>query len=272
VISLEDEGIIIIKFGGSAITNKNVYKSVRKDVIKMAARELREAIAVKPYLKTIIVLGGGSFGHPLAKKYKLQDGIISEESLIGISKTIDSMRELSLIVSNMLREEKLKVVPIQPSSIAINKNGKLHTIYLETLKKFLEIGLIPILWGDVVYDVEKGCSILSGDEIVSKISLELNVSKVIYGLEVDGIFTDPIKLKGLVNVINDKNLHLLQKSVGESKGIDVTGGMIKKIDETLKIYQRGIPVFFINLTKPNNLYRVLVKNENVGTLLFKGSL
>ena len=261
--------LAVIKLGGSAITFKNSFKKARLDVIENISLEIKRVRDELKNLKMVIVLGGGSFGHPLAKKYSLHKGVSGEKSLFGISETIDSMRELSLIVTKSLRSKGLEAVPIQPSAIAVKKGGKLEEMYLENVRNFLDLGLIPVLWGDVAYDKELGCSILSGDEIVSKISIEFKAEIVVYGLEVDGIFKDPSNFVGLIKTISDENINEIFNFLEKPKGEDVTGGMLKKIIEAMPIYEAGIPVYFINITKPGNLYRVIVKRENVGTLLYK---
>ncbi|MGQ4892310.1 MAG: isopentenyl phosphate kinase [Candidatus Njordarchaeia archaeon] len=264
---MDDRELIIIKLGGSAITEKSGFKKPRIDVIKQIAKELSD-IKKEKNPRLIIVTGGGSFGHPLARKYRLNEGLVHPNALIGVSETIDAMRELSLIVSRTFREANLPCVPIQPSAIATNKGSKLHRMDIYSILKFLSIGAMPLLWGDVVFDEEMGVSILSGDEIVSKLAVELNANKIIYGLEVDGLYNN-LEKKILVKTVSDSNLEDVIKEAKGSSGTDVTGGMLRKLTEALTPYQHNIPIYLINITTPQNLYRVIIKNENVGTLIFK---
>ena len=61
--------IILLKLGGSLLTNKNKPFSIREDVVRNAVQQIIEAND-----KLILIHGGGSFGHPLAKKYKISKG------------------------------------------------------------------------------------------------------------------------------------------------------------------------------------------------------
>jgi len=262
------ESPIIIKLGGSAVTNKDKFKSPRTNVIKQLAREIGE-IYKKLEKKIVIIHGGGSYGHPLASKFQLHKGLKNESSLVGVSETIDAMRELSLIISRSLRRNGVPVVPIQPSSIAINKSSKIHIINLETLINFLELNMTPLLWGDVVYDLNQGISILSGDELVSHIAVKLNAKMVVYGSDVDGIYRDPQNKRGLIKFVNDRNLNDVLKHIVGSKNVDVTGGMRRKIEEILKVYDKGIPIYLVNATKKGYIYRTVEGGEILGTLFYK---
>ena len=75
--------LIIIKIGGSVITDKNKEFTTRPDNIRKIAREIKQAIDSNPNLKIILGHGAGSFGHVLAKKYQTNEGIINKESWKG---------------------------------------------------------------------------------------------------------------------------------------------------------------------------------------------
>ena len=260
--------LVIVKLGGSAITDKNAVKRARIPVIKRVAKEINEALAGKNF-NLIIVLGGGSFGHPIAKKYEIHRGIASENSLIGVSETVDSMRELSLIVTQIFRDQGLPVIPIQPSAIAINNNTKLETMYSETMKKYIEIGMIPVLWGDVALDNSLGVSILSGDNIISHLAIKYGAAKVVFGMEIDGFYYDPINQKGLIREICEDNIREILNYARDSSAIDVTGGMARKIEEILPMYEREIEIFLVNITKPGVLRDVLLGKRVIGTIIRK---
>ena len=64
--------LILLKLGGSLLTDKDKPNSIRKDVVKSAIQQIINADE-----KIILIHGGGSFGHPLAKKYNISEGINS---------------------------------------------------------------------------------------------------------------------------------------------------------------------------------------------------
>ena len=58
--------MIIIKLGGSIITDKTDYRKFNKDVVARLCKEIKESGQ-----KVIIVHGAGSFGHIISKRFKL---------------------------------------------------------------------------------------------------------------------------------------------------------------------------------------------------------
>lgn len=259
---------ILVKLGGSAITDKNKFKSARIDVIKNLSEEIGQ-IYREVTKKIVLIHGGGSYGHPLASKFKLYMGLTCEESKIAASRTIDAMRELSMLISRLIREQNVPVVPIQPSAIAINKSTRLHKMSIDTILKFLELDMPPLLWGDVVYDEDLGVSILSGDEIVSYLALQLNASMVIYGSDVDGIYRDFRNRKGVYRIVNDENIAEVIEHIAGGLKTDVTGGMKRKFEEILKIYEKNIPIYIVNATKKGHLYKTVKEKVILGTLFLK---
>ena len=61
---------MLLKLGGSVITDKTQPFTARTDVIERLAREIKNALDERgDDLQLIIGHGAGSFGHPLAEKY-----------------------------------------------------------------------------------------------------------------------------------------------------------------------------------------------------------
>lgn len=258
--------LIIIKLGGSVITDKTKFKTIRPNVLRNIGKELSGIVKLNRY-RFIIVHGGGSFGHPLAYKYRLAEGIINSESLIGISETIDSMRELSLSITKFLRDFGIPIFPIQTSSVSLLKKDKIALFFQEILKIALERNFIPLLWGDVALDLSKGCSILSGDEIIKYLAFLLKPNKVIFGTNVDGVFLDYPKNLKLVKKINKDNLESIMEAIRPVNYTDVTGGFYKKMQVMVSIARSGIRVQVINLLKYGNLTKAIMETEDAGTII-----
>jgi len=64
-----------------------------------------------------------------------------------------------------------------------------------------------------------------------------------------------------------KSFKKFQNAIGKSKNIDVTGGMIHKVKESLEITQLGIPSLIINCGKSGNLKKAILGREVKGTLI-----
>lgn len=249
------------------MTNKNKPFSIRRGVIKRISEEIAAAIRLGcPPL--VIVHGGGSFGHPLAKKYGIHHGFREGAQLIGFVETVQAMRRLSDVIAESLHASGVPALPLQPSAVTVQKNGRIATMFSGVIERALAMGFTPVLWGDAVLDEEKGFTILSGDQIVSHLSAVLSPSRVVFGTDVDGICpTDPKKAKTRpFEELKRSELEMMAIRSGESGGVDVTGGMMGKLNEILSITSRGVEVVVMNAMKAGNVLQALLGGK-VGTLV-----
>lgn len=256
--------MIILKLGGSLITDKTKQFEVRGDVLERLAEEIKESAVDE----LIIVHGGGSFGHPVADRYSLQDGFKNKEQIDGLVQTRKAMGELSRSVINAFHEHELPVVAIQPSANITCRAGRIEDIDTGIIKKFLELGTIPVLFGDVVLDKDLGFCILSGDQITTFLALEFKADRVILAADVDGVFDkNPRKF-------DDAKLITEIKSTGEdilttlkTREGDVTGGIKGKIEELILLAKKGVPSQIINAIVPGRLKKALSGDEVTGTVV-----
>jgi isopentenyl phosphate kinase len=252
-----------VKLGGSVITDKQRRFSVRLKTLRRIAKELA---AVKEPM--IIVHGGGSFGHPIASKYDIAKGYLYKRQLMGFSLTHRAMEELNGYVVDALKEAGIPAMSVQPSACTVVRNGRIVSMELAPIRKLLELGITPVLYGDVVPDLNRGMSILSGDQLVMYLAQKLRASRVILGVDVDGFYTaDPKSYKGakLIREITPENWRDLAKSASTNKVRDVTGGMSKKIEELLPLAKLGVEAEIINATKPGILRRAVLGERGLGT-------
>ncbi|NMC59194.1 MAG: isopentenyl phosphate kinase family protein [Candidatus Methanofastidiosa archaeon] len=258
--------MIIIKAGGSAITKKSEDFTPNMEVISNVAQEIKDAGRV-----VILVHGAGSYGHPIAKKYSLGKGYVDEYQLKGFSETRSSISELDTIILKALMQNGLTPVKIGTFSNFITSNGRIVEFHKEPLLRAIELGLLPVFTGDLVFDRTRVFSILSGDQIVSYLSKLLKPSRVIFGTDVDGICTgDPKKEKAkLIENISEENINEICEF---TKSIDdASGGMEGKFTEIFSIFDLGIEIDVINLTKKGNLASTLQGNVK-GTVIKKKNI
>jgi isopentenyl phosphate kinase len=166
----------------------------------------------------------------------------------------------------------LPAISIAPSSCILTKSGRIASFEETTLKTVLKMDFIPVMYGDAVFDVDLGFTILSGDQLVSYIATRLNAKSIIIGVDVDGLYNADPKTEKKAKMFKHltlKELKNLQKALGKSTACDVTGGMFGKISELLPAIECGIPVKIVNATKPNYIYKVLKGEKVEGTLIKK---
>jgi len=251
--------MIIVKLGGSIICNKNEPLSFNEGVVKQIAEEIADFYPEKKFL---LVHGGGSYGHPLAKEYKIREGL-KKENMVGVSKTHQAMLELNKKIIEIFLSLNLPAFSISPSSIFIINEGQIVDGWVKVIEGFIARDFIPVLFGDVAIAKDKGIDILSGDQIISYLAGKLQPERVIFLMDVDGIYDKNPKVHRDARLIEEINEEISLSLRQEAAGIDVTGGVRNKIDEALKI---PCPVYFINGMVKGNLTKA-IKGERVGTII-----
>ena len=259
----------ILKLGGSVITIKGKPLTPNTKAITRLAEE----IARSKVSSLIIVHGGGSFGHPIAKQYEIDRGYKDPSQIIGFSKTHQAMTTLNSLVIKALVDQDIPAVEIQPSSCIITKSGRIQIMEQRPFTKLLRMGFVPVLYGDAVPDSETGFAVLSGDQLISTLAMRLNADRIIVGADVDGICTADPKTNSSAKLICHISLLELKKLLPEiekAKAPDVTGGMVGKIVELIPAIERKIPTIIVNATKPNSVYKALENEKVVGTIINTG--
>jgi isopentenyl phosphate kinase len=218
----------------------------------------------------ILIHGGGSFGHPVAKQYRINEGYKDSSQIIGFSKTHQAMTVLNRLLVDSLISHKIPAIAVPPSSCIITKSGRIKDFEERPLIKMLEMGFFPVLYGDAVLDSDVDFTILSGDQLVSSLAISLNAERIIIGADVDGLYTADPKTDSSARRIphlTPAELKKLPQKVEEAKVTDVTGGMLGKIKELIPAVEHGIRVIIVDATKPNNIYKALKGEEVVGTII-----
>jgi isopentenyl phosphate kinase len=260
----------VLKLGGSVITHKDKPFTANLTAIRRLAAEIAEAKI--PQL--IVVHGGGSFGHTLAKEYAIREGYRGEASqLLGFTKTHQAMITLNNMVLEALIQHNIPAMTIAASSFVVSKSGRIKTITYETLKRLLNMGSVPLLYGDAVLDFDKGFTILSGDQLVASIAIHFGAERIVVGIDEDGLFTTDPKKPGRHALIRKCTLSKLRRLQGQIKSTnicDVTGGMYGKITELMSAVEEGIPTLIVNGAKPNRIYKALRGEKIIGTLFQRG--
>jgi isopentenyl phosphate kinase len=254
--------LVVLKLGGSVITDKKVENSFREETVARLGEEIVAAGASGKF-KLIVVHGGGAYGHISAKKYGLGTSEVSDSDE-GAEKTNQEMDRLVSLVVGKLKDSGLGAVGIRPKTVV----GPKGIVSMETgeIKELLISGSVPVIGGFVAEDMSGGWRILSGDTIVPHLAKEFKADLVIVGSDVDGICSgDPSVNKDakLIPEISYKNVDGF--NIGGSAGVDVSGGMKKKVDELLELTKHGTSSRIINLNRVGILKDALGGKEVVGT-------
>lgn len=262
--------IIFVKLGGSLITDKEKPFTAKIDVIKNLAKQISQALKKNSQLRLVIGNGGGSYPHYPALKYKIKEGIKNESQKIGFCEVQDAASRLNRLIVRALLDEKVKAVSVNPSSMIIAENGKIKKFFIEPIIRFLQLGLTPVIYGDIVYDEILGSKIFSTEELLSVLAIKFKkkgfkVEKIIH----NGITLGVLDKKGrLIKKITAKNINRLSSVFTKTQGYDVTGGMFHKVKEALKLTSFGVKTLIINGSAKKNLLKKAILGFNVqGTVV-----
>lgn len=250
--------LIILKIGGSVITEKSSISRAREAEIDRIMHEIA-AFRKDSDSQLILVHGAGSFGHPQAMKYRLNEGFDAQ----GAYLTHASVKLLNSRVVESLNNAGVHALPVHPLSSCLLENGKLIDFQFGQIKVMLEKGIVPVLHGDVVMDRIKGASVLSGDRIIPYLALSLKASKIGVGSDVDGVLDEK---EAVIRKITPFSFMDMKKSIKGSGSIDVTGGMLGKVSELLELASKGVESRIFNASRKGMVSRFLY-GEDVGTLI-----
>jgi isopentenyl phosphate kinase len=246
--------MILIKLGGSIITNKEKPLSARKKIINDIIKSLKK---IKEPI--IIVHGGGSYGHYWSVKYDMHTKE-KKYDIRGVSIIKNSMIELNKIILDSLLKNKLNPYSLPPTDFM--SGNKPISNKIKEVEKIAKSGLIPVTYGDALWFGQNKTYILSGDKIMTYFAKVLKPRLIIFALNEDGLYSD-LKSKKLIAELKG-NIPLMS----ENK-MDVTGGMTRKVEEAIKISKMGMNVFFVNGKKPERIVAAVKNIEFKGTI-FRG--
>ncbi len=259
---------IILKLGGSAITDKTQELVAKTEVINRLAEEIKRA----DLDNLIIVHGGGSFGHPTAQRYGIKEGYKEPAQKLGFAETHHVMTMLNGLVMDSLILHEVAALSIAPSCCVVTENGKIKFLEENLIKRILKMGFTPVLYGDVVFDERRGFTVLSGDQLVAYLAIKLKAEKIVIGVDTDGLFDDDPKTNPNAKPYKHLTLEELKKiqnKIGKSSVTDVTGGMAGKIAELIPAIEQGIHVTITGATKPLSINRALIGKDVLGTEIEK---
>jgi isopentenyl phosphate kinase len=230
--------LVFLKLGGSLLTDKTRPQALRADVLARLAGEIAAARAGRPGLRLLLGHGSGSFGHVTASRYGTRGGVRTVEEWRGYAETAAVAAQLNRLVVAALWAAGAPALPVQPSASALCRGGELATLDERPIRVALAQGVVPVVYGDVALDETQGGTIISTEQIFRWLAPRLGPDRVALVGEVAGVLTvDPaMGARGdLIPVIRPADLPGLTQALGGSRGVDVTGGMIGKVQEMLAL-------------------------------------
>jgi isopentenyl phosphate kinase len=226
-----------VKLGGSLITDKTRPHALRSEALRRLAAEIASACDQRPELHLLLGHGSGSFGHVAADRYGTRQGVETPEEWGGFCEVWMEASTLDRLVVTALKNAGLRPIAFPPSAVVVAKAGKVLSWDLAPIQAALQSGLMPVVYGDVVFDTNLGGTILSTETLFVYLAKELHPQRVLVaGLEA-GVWQDYPACTRLVPEITPMNYPELEAALGGSDSTDVTGGMASKVEQLLAMVQ-----------------------------------
>ncbi|SDR07666.1 isopentenyl phosphate kinase [Natronobacterium texcoconense] len=220
--------MIVLKLGGSVITEKDRPETLDGDALERAADAV--AAASEDGLGDLVIVhGGGSFGHHNASEH----GITTTEGTHDVGALMDvhgAMVTLNRFVLRRLFDRDVDAVPVHPFSMASrDEDGNLE-LPIDGIRTILEEGFVPVLHGDMIPHAGAGATVVSGDELVAELARELEADRIGLCSTVPGVLDEDDAVIDEIATFDDA-----ADVLGESEATDVTGGMAAKVQALLEL-------------------------------------
>jgi isopentenyl phosphate kinase len=264
-------GLILLKLGGSLITDKHQPHTARMDMIERLVDEIRMAWREKNGLPLVLGHGSGSFGHVPASKHQTRQSVRSRQEWLGFTEVWYEAQLLNRLVMDALVMAGLPAIGLSPLASAVAHDGRISQWNLEPVRRALEVGLLPVVYGDVVFDRQRGATILSTEDLFSHLAVLLKPQRMLLaGIEA-GVWADFPACTRLVAEITPSTYDELSAVLAGSAATDVTGGMSSKVGLSLALVEQvaGLKISIFSGEAPGSLYRALLGSLD-GTLIHSG--
>ncbi|MFB6114085.1 MAG: isopentenyl phosphate kinase [Halodesulfurarchaeum sp.] len=215
---------VVLKLGGSLITEKDTRETVDRDALDRAS----DVIGSAGVRDLVLVHGGGSFGHPNAENHGIgrSEGTTDAASIRVVH---DAMGRLQSAVIDSLDAASVPAVPVRPFSMGFRPTPAGVRLGTDPVEAMVAEGFVPVLHGDVFTTRGAGATVVSGDELVLALARQLDVDRVGFCGDVPGVYDD----EGAV-VPEIRSLPDVRDFLGSAATTDVTGGMEAKVRSILE--------------------------------------
>lgn len=263
--------LTLLKLGGSLITDKTCIRTPRLDVLRRLADEIASTLEDQPGFDLILGHGSGSFGHVSAKRYGTRDGVKTPAQWNGFSEVWWDATTLNHLVIEALRKAGLSPISFPPSASVTAENRKIVNWNLAPLRTALGVGLLPVIYGDVIFDSKLGGTILSTEDLLMHLARIVHPQRLLVAGIEPGVWANFPARSQIIPEITLNNLSEIAPELGESTEVDVTGGMESKVEQCLELVQDlpQIEIVIFSGDEPGVLSEVL-HGARKGTLIHRG--
>ncbi|HBX77626.1 MAG TPA: acetylglutamate kinase [Acidimicrobiaceae bacterium] len=257
--------IMVIKFGGNAMSSPELFEQFAQDVVLM------HSVGIKP----VVVHGGGpqigEWLRKIGKSTEFVDGHrVTDAETLEIVQMVLMGKVNSEIVSALnvhapvavgLSGQDAGLIEAAARHPELGFVGDVTSVDPNIVQRLLALELIPVI-ATVGSDSEGQAYNINADAVASAIAEALGAAKLLFLTDVAGLLTD----------VNDEASLIAQVSVAEAAALIesgvVTGGMIPKINGCIEAIDNGVSeVHLIDGRRPHVLLQELFTDQGVGTMV-----
>ena len=252
---------IVIKYGGNALIDKNVFNNFISDI----------NVLNRLGLSVVVVHGGGPRIKRELDKKKIVSKFINglrvtdkniidtvEEVLIDFNKDIASSLKKLGSEAVMFHTKTDNIIEVNPEREELGFVGIPNKINDDLIQKALNENKIPIIAPLGLGKNEQTYNI-NGDTAASAIAKKLKSRRLILMTNVEGVYDDKKKLISEIKPFDLENL---------IKWKVVQGGMIPKIENCVDAVQNGVRgVVILDGRKPHSILHEIFSDKGSGTLI-----
>ncbi len=259
--------IIVVKYGGSAMSNVELQKNVIKDVA------LLKLVGFKP----IIVHGGGKeisrWVGKVGKEAKFINGLrVTDGETMEIAEMVLNKVNKSLVT--MVEELGVKAVGISGKDgglLQVDKKyadgqdigyvGDIRQVNPKVLYDLLEKDFLPIV-APIGLDDNFQTYNINADDAACAIAKAVNAEKLAFLTDIEGLYRD----------INDKSSFISRLTADQAEGLIaqgcIGGGMLPKLGNCTSAVKNGVNrVHILDGRIPHCLLLEIFTNEGIGTAI-----
>lgn len=261
--------IIVVKYGGSAMSNEELKRNVIKDVT------LLKLVGFKP----IIVHGGGKeisrWVGKVGKEAQFVNGLrVTDEETMEIAEMVLGKVNKSLVT--MVQEIGVKAVGISGKDgglLSVDKKyadgqdigfvGDIREVNPKVLYDLLEKDFLPIV-APIGLDDEFRTYNINADDAACAIAKAVGADKLVFLTDIEGLYRD----------INDKSSFISRLTASEAEGLIgegvIGGGMLPKLNNCTSAIRNGVNrVHILDGRIPHCLLLEIFTNSGVGTAIIR---
>ncbi len=259
--------IIVVKYGGSAMSNEELQRNVIKDVT------LLKLVGFKP----IIVHGGGKeisrWVGKVGKEAKFVNGLrVTDEETMEIAEMVLNKVNKSLVT--MVQELGVKAVGVSGKDgglLQVEKKyadgqdigfvGEITNVNPKVLYDLLEKDFLPIV-APIGLDAGFATYNINADDAACAIAKAVNAEKLAFLTDIEGLYRD----------INDKSSFISRISATQAEELVnsgfIGGGMLPKLNNCTSAVRNGVNrVHILDGRIPHCLLLEIFTNQGIGTAI-----